>query len=116
MPIRRTAASARSLQSCSSRAATSRARARCLRPTSPVSDPELLWALAEMELRAGRIAEGTAVLQRILADDPSRRETLVILGCTVAEDQSRCGIRMRRCGGQGGDCRRRVGIGRGGVE
>jgi tetratricopeptide (TPR) repeat protein len=49
------------------------------------SDPELLWALAEMELRAGRIEEGTAVLQQILADDSSRRDTLVILGCSVAE-------------------------------
>jgi tetratricopeptide (TPR) repeat protein len=37
-----------------------------------------------MELRDGRIAEGTAVLQRILADEPGRRDALVILGCSVA--------------------------------
>ena len=41
------------------------------------SDPELLWTLAAMELRDGRIVEGVAVLERILADDPSRRDALV---------------------------------------
>ena len=49
------------------------------------SDPELLWTLAEMELRDGRIVEGTEVLERILAEDPSRRDALVSLGCSVAE-------------------------------
>lgn len=56
-----------------------------LTPEVAGSDPELLWTLAQMELRGGRIAEGTAVLQHILADDPSRRDALVILGCSVAE-------------------------------
>ena len=56
-----------------------------LTPEVAGSDPELLWALAEMELRGGRIAEGTAVLQHIVAGDPSRRDDLVILGCSVAE-------------------------------
>lgn len=56
-----------------------------LTPEVVGSDPELLWALAEMELRAGRIDEGTAVLQQILAGDPARRDDLVILGCSVAE-------------------------------
>ena len=49
------------------------------------SDPELLWTLAEMELRQGRIAEGTSALQQILAADPGKRDALVILGCSVAE-------------------------------
>jgi tetratricopeptide (TPR) repeat protein len=49
------------------------------------SDPDLLWTLAEMELRDGRIPEGTALLQRLLDEDPSRRDALVILGCSVAE-------------------------------
>jgi tetratricopeptide (TPR) repeat protein len=56
-----------------------------LTPEIAGSDPELLWMLAEMELRDGHIAEGTAALQQILADDPSRRDALVILGCSVAE-------------------------------
>jgi len=56
-----------------------------LTPEVAGSDPELLWTLAEMELRGGRIVEGTAVLQHILKGDPSRRDALVILGCSVAE-------------------------------
>jgi len=56
-----------------------------LTPEVAGSDPDLLWVLAEMELRDGHIPEGTAVLQRMLADDPGRRDTLVILGCSVAE-------------------------------
>ena len=38
-----------------------------------------------MELREGRIQEGAALLQKMLADDPGRRDALVILGCSVAE-------------------------------
>lgn len=56
------------------------------------ADHELQWTLAEMELRQGRIAEGTAVLQQMLADDPSRRDALVILGCSVAEVNSDAGF------------------------
>ena len=56
-----------------------------LTPEVAGSDPELLWLLAEMELRDGHIPEGTALLEKMLADDPSRRDALVILGCTVAE-------------------------------
>jgi tetratricopeptide (TPR) repeat protein len=63
-----------------------RARAReLLTPELAASDSELLWMLAEMELRDGRIPEGTALLQRILGEDPGRRDALVILGCSVAE-------------------------------
>jgi tetratricopeptide (TPR) repeat protein len=62
-----------------------------LTPEVAGSDPELLWMLAEMELRAGRIAEGTALLQQLLADDPSRRDALVILGCSVAEENADAG-------------------------
>ena len=56
-----------------------------LTPEVAGSDPELLWLLAEMELRDGHIPEGTALLQKMLADDPSRRDALVILGCSIAE-------------------------------
>jgi tetratricopeptide (TPR) repeat protein len=62
------------------------ARARpLLTPEVAGGDPNLLWMLAEMELRDGRVAEGTAVLRQILAADPGRRDALVILGCSVAE-------------------------------
>jgi tetratricopeptide (TPR) repeat protein len=56
-----------------------------LTPEVAGHDPALLWLLAEMELRDGRIPEGTALLQKMLADDPGRRDALVILGCSIAE-------------------------------
>jgi Flp pilus assembly protein TadD len=56
-----------------------------LTPEVAAADPDLLWVLAEMELRDGRVAEGTGLLKQILADDPSKRDGLVILGCSVAE-------------------------------
>jgi tetratricopeptide (TPR) repeat protein len=62
-----------------------------LTPDVAGSDPELLWLLAEMELRDGRITEGTSLLEKMLADDPSRRDALVILGCSVAEVNTEAG-------------------------
>jgi tetratricopeptide (TPR) repeat protein len=56
-----------------------------LTPEVAASDPDLLWMLAEMELRDGNIAEGTKLLRQILVDDPGKRDSLVILGCAVAE-------------------------------
>jgi tetratricopeptide (TPR) repeat protein len=56
-----------------------------LTPEVAGSDPQLQWALAEMELREGRIAEALARLQQMLAQDPSRRDALVTLGCAIAE-------------------------------
>jgi tetratricopeptide (TPR) repeat protein len=56
-----------------------------LTPDVAGNDPELLWLLAEMELRDGHIPEGTALLQKMLEDDPGRRDALVILGCSIAE-------------------------------
>jgi tetratricopeptide (TPR) repeat protein len=56
-----------------------------LTPDVAGNDPDLLWLLAEMELRDGHIAEGTSLLERMLVDDPGRRDALVILGCSVAE-------------------------------
>lgn len=58
---------------------------KLLTPEVAGSDPELLWLLGEMELREGHIPQGKALLEKMLADDPSRRDALVILGCSVAE-------------------------------
>ena len=55
------------------------------------SDPDLLWTLAEIELRDGRIPEGTAMLQQLIAADPQKRDALVILGCAVGEANSDAG-------------------------
>jgi tetratricopeptide (TPR) repeat protein len=48
-------------------------------------DPGLLWMLAEMELRAGKATEGLAILQKVVTAHPSRRDELVLLGCSVAD-------------------------------
>ena len=58
---------------------------KLLTPEVAGNDAELLWLLAEMELREGHIQQGAALLQKMLADDPGRRDALVMLGCSVAE-------------------------------
>jgi Flp pilus assembly protein TadD len=63
-----------------------------LSPEVAGSDPELLWTLAEMELRDGNIEQGTSILRDILKTDPARRDTLVILGCSVAESNADAGF------------------------
>ena len=62
-----------------------------LTPNVGESDPALPWTLAEMELRENRIPEGIALLQQMLAGDPSRRDQVVILACSVAEDNPDAG-------------------------
>jgi tetratricopeptide (TPR) repeat protein len=57
---------------------------KLLAPEHGDTNPQLLWALAEAELRGDRIAEGTALLQKLIDDDPSRRDTLILLGCTIS--------------------------------
>ncbi|MCM3881717.1 MAG: hypothetical protein ND807_16540, partial [Vicinamibacterales bacterium] len=47
--------------------------------------PESPWTVVEMNLRHGRIAEGVAAIRQLLAVEPEKRDTLVILGCSVAE-------------------------------
>jgi len=46
--------------------------------------PDLLWTLAEVELRGDNVDAGIAHLQTILIVDPGRRDQLVLLGCSVA--------------------------------
>jgi tetratricopeptide (TPR) repeat protein len=48
-------------------------------------DPELLMALARMELEAGRIDEGKAALSRLLSIAPDRRDELMLVGCDLAD-------------------------------
>ena len=57
-----------------------------LTPEVAGNDPELLWLLAEMELRDGHIrGRHGAACRRCSPTIPSRRDALVILGCSVAE-------------------------------
>jgi tetratricopeptide (TPR) repeat protein len=48
-------------------------------------DPRLLLTVAEMQLRGGKIDEGMAVLQRLVAEDPNRRQDVAFLGWMIAE-------------------------------
>ena len=89
---------------------------KLLTPEVAGNDPELLWMLAEMELRDGRIQEGTALLQQMLADDPGRRDALVILGCSVAEVNPDAGYECIEVAARGRDCRRRMGLGGRGAQ
>jgi len=57
------------------------------------SDPALLMMLAEMHLRGDQAEQGLAVVRRILAEDPSRREQIAIMGWTLAETVPEVGFR-----------------------
>ena len=58
------------------------------------SDPRLLLTVAEMRLRGGRIDEGVEIIKRLLAEDPSRREDIALLGWSVAEQAPDAGFRI----------------------
>jgi tetratricopeptide (TPR) repeat protein len=49
-------------------------------------DPDLLMALARMELESGRIDEGKSALNRLLALRPDRREGLVFVASEFADE------------------------------
>jgi tetratricopeptide (TPR) repeat protein len=57
-------------------------------------DPDLLWKFAETELRAGNPEDGLASLRKVIAAHPSRRDDLVVLGCSVAEVSVDTGFRV----------------------
>ena len=48
-------------------------------------DPELLMALARLELQSGHVEEGRAALNRLLAVRPERRNELVFVACDMAD-------------------------------
>ena len=61
-------------------------RARTYLVTDGVeSSAELQQVHAEIELRTGRLESGRALLQSVLAQDPGRREELVLLACHLCE-------------------------------
>jgi tetratricopeptide (TPR) repeat protein len=57
-------------------------------------DPKLLFMVAEILLRGGRVADGLAVVERLLADDPSRRENVAMLGWSVAQQAPDAGFQV----------------------
>ena len=55
------------------------------------NNPELLLALAEMELQGGHIEEGREAVVKALGIDPAAREAVVALGCRLAESSPDAG-------------------------
>src|SRR5262249_42490048 len=58
------------------------------------SDPALLMTLAEIQFRSGKTDDGMAVLRRMVAEDPARRDEIVALGSTVAASSPEAGFLM----------------------
>jgi tetratricopeptide (TPR) repeat protein len=57
-----------------------------------VTDPELLMALAEVELRAGRHQEGREAAARVVVADPGRRDDVLRLGLRLCETDGEAGF------------------------
>jgi len=56
------------------------------------SDPKLLMTAAEIQLRAGKVDEGMALVRRLLEEDPARREEIAMLGWTIAPHAPEAGF------------------------
>ncbi len=100
-PIRPTRRFAWSWSSGSWRAATWRSARKLLTPEVAGNDPELLWLLAEMELRDGHIPEGTALLEKMLVDDPEPPRCAGHPRVLGRRSESGRGVRVHRGGGHG---------------
>ena len=57
-------------------------------------DPQLLMTVADIHLRGEAADEGIAVVKRLLDEDPSRRESMAMLGWQVAEQKADAGFRV----------------------
>ena len=55
-------------------------------------DPELLMTVADIQLRGETPDEGMAVVKRLMEQDPSRRESIAMLGWRVAEQKPDAGF------------------------
>lgn len=55
-------------------------------------DPKLLMTAAEIQLRAGKVDEGMALVRRLLEEDPARREDIAMLGWNVAPHAPEAGF------------------------
>jgi len=71
------------------------AAAEYLTPETAGDDPELLLLVADIRLRGADGAdEGLAILRKLLAQDPERREPIALLGWKIAETQSEAGFKV----------------------
>ena len=62
-----------------------------LSPETAGQDPALWITLGEMELRAGRMAEGRAAVTQALTLDTNQTQAAVVLGCRLAETSPEAG-------------------------
>jgi tetratricopeptide (TPR) repeat protein len=60
---------------------------RFLNAETAGDDPELLMALARLELQGGRLDEGRVALGRLLSAQPARRDELVFVACELADQK-----------------------------
>ena len=58
------------------------------------SDPQLLLAAAEIQLRDGQIDDAMALVRRLLSDDPGRRQDVAMLGWAVADQAPHAGYQV----------------------
>jgi tetratricopeptide (TPR) repeat protein len=58
------------------------------------SDPQLLLAVAENQLRGDRLEEGLAILRQMIEQSPDRREQVASLGWTIAEEAPETGFKV----------------------
>jgi tetratricopeptide (TPR) repeat protein len=70
------------------------AAAECLSPEMAGSDPQLLLTIAEIQLRGGRLDEGVAIVERVVAGDASSFASVVRLGTDVAPHAPGTGFRL----------------------
>jgi hypothetical protein len=70
------------------------AAAECLSPEMAGSDPQLLLTIAEIQLRGGKLDEGIAIVERVVAGDASSRSSVVRLGTEVAPHAPGIGFRL----------------------
>jgi tetratricopeptide (TPR) repeat protein len=57
-------------------------------------DPALLTTVADIQLRGGKLKDGMAILQRLIEEDPARRESIAMLGWSIAEQVPDAGFRV----------------------
>jgi tetratricopeptide (TPR) repeat protein len=57
-------------------------------------DPGLLMTVADIQLRADKVDEGMTLLRRLLEEDSKRRESITLLGWSVAEQKPDAGFQV----------------------
>jgi tetratricopeptide (TPR) repeat protein len=70
------------------------ASAECLMPEMAGGDPELLLTIAEIQLRGGKLEEGVANVERVVASDPAFLGEVARLGTTLGPHAPGIGFRL----------------------